>query len=189
VAYVKAHAEPGARLRIVGEAGLRQAAEAEGFLIAEDGEATADWVVAGLDRAFTYEKLAAATRAIMAGAHFVATNADALLPVEGGQVVPGAGTMIAAIRTATGVEPIVVGKPEPGLFEHGLRRLGGLSPSQVAMIGDRIDTDIDGGRQAGLKTILVLSGVTTSVEATAASPAPDAISPDLKHVADLLGWR
>jgi ribonucleotide monophosphatase NagD (HAD superfamily) len=57
------------------------------------------------------------------------------------------------------------------------------------MIGDRIDTDIDGGRQAGLNTILVLSGVTTAVEAIAANPAPDAISPDLNHVADLLGWR
>ena len=60
----------------------------------------------------------------MAGARFVATNADALLPVEGGQVVPGAGTMIAAIQTATAVEPIVLGKPEPGLFEVGVHRLG-----------------------------------------------------------------
>lgn len=188
VAYVKTHAEPGARLRIVGEAGLRQAAEDEGFLIIEDGEAPADWVVAGLDRAFTYDKLAAATRDIRRGAHFVATNADALLPVEGGQVLPGAGTMIAAIKTATNMEPIVVGKPEPGLFEHGLRRLGGLPSSQAAMIGDRIDTDVDGGRRAGLKTILVLSGVSTIAEAAAATPPPDAIAADLAHVAELLGW-
>jgi len=185
VGYVKRHAEPGARLRIVGEAGLRQAAEREGFAVVDDGQAAVDWVIAGLDRAFTYEKLAAATRAIMQGAHFVATNADALLPVEGGQVVPGAGTMIAAIKTATGVEPVVVGKPEPGLFEHGLERLGGLSAETAAMIGDRIDTDVDGGRRAGLHTILVLSGVTTPAEAAVATPPPDAIRPNLASVAGL----
>jgi 4-nitrophenyl phosphatase len=187
VAYVKLHAQPGARVRIVGEAGLRHEAEQEGFVVLDDGEANnADWVVAGLDRAFTYAKLASATRDILQGAPFVATNADALLPVEGGQVVPGAGTMIAAIKTATGVEPVVLGKPEPGLFEHGLRRLGGLAPSEVAMIGDRMDTDVDGGRRAGLCTILVLTGVTSADEARAAQPPPDAVSPDLARVANLL---
>ena len=105
-AYVRAHAQRGSRVRIIGEAGLRQAAEEEGLSIVDDGGAvSSDWVIAGLDRGFTYEKLTGATRAIMAGARFVATNADALLPVEGGQVLPGAGTMIAAIQTATGVEP------------------------------------------------------------------------------------
>jgi 4-nitrophenyl phosphatase len=188
-AYVAAHATSGARVRIVGEAGLRQAAEAEGLLIVEDGELGAEWVIAGLDRAFTYEKLTSATRAIMAGAHFVATNADALLPIEGGQVVPGAGSIVAAIQTASAVVPVVVGKPEPGLFEHGLKRFGGLSPSQVAMIGDRLDTDVVGGQRAGLRTILVLSGVTTPAEAATASPQPDAIAPDLAHVAGVLGWR
>jgi 4-nitrophenyl phosphatase len=186
VAYVKLHAQPGARVRIVGEAGLRQEAEQQGFLIVEDGEAAAEWVIAGLDRAFTYAKLASATRDIMRGAHFVATNADALLPVEGGEVVPGAGTMIAAIRTATGIEPVVVGKPEPGLFEHGLRRLGGLAPHAAAMIGDRLDTDVDGGRRAGLRTILVLSGVTSPAQAAVAQPPPDATCPDLAAAARLL---
>src|SRR5438105_2211121 len=123
VAYVRQHAESGARVRIIGEAGLRLAAEEEGFVLIEDGEAQADWVIAGLDRAFTYEKLADATRDIRGGARFVATNADALLPIEGGQFIPGAGTMLAAIRTATGVEPVVLGKPESGLFEVGLERL------------------------------------------------------------------
>jgi len=187
VGYVRRHAAPGATVRIVGEAGLRQAAEEEGLVVV-DGESSSEWVIAGLDRAFTYEKLAGAARAILAGAHFVATNADALLPVEGGQVVPGAGTMIAAIKTATAVEPVVVGKPEPGLFEHGLQRLGGLAPHQVAMIGDRLDTDVVGGRRAGLRTILVLSGVTSRAEADAATPPPDATLPDLASVTDLL-WR
>lgn len=185
VGYVRRHAERGATVRIVGEAGLRQAAEEEGLVVV-DGDARSEWVIAGLDRAFTYEKLAAATRAIMGGAHFVATNADALLPVEGGQVVPGAGTMIAAIKTATAVEPVVVGKPEPGLFEHGLQRLGGLAADRVAMIGDRLDTDVDGGRRAGLRTILVLSGVTSRAEAAAASPPADATLPNLASVTELL---
>jgi 4-nitrophenyl phosphatase len=189
VAYVRLHAEAGARVRIVGEAGLRKAAEQEGFLIVEDGEVASDWVIAGLDRSFTYAKLASATRDILSGARFVATNADALLPIEGGQVIPGAGTMIAAIQTATAVEPVVVGKPEPGLFEHGLRRLGGLSPDDAAMIGDRIDTDIVGGRHAGLRTILVLTGVTTAADAALASPPPDAIVTDLGSVAELFGWQ
>ncbi len=189
VAYVKLYAESGARVRIVGEAGLRHAAEQEGFRIIDDGDGSADWVIAGLDRAFTYEKLASATRDILGGARFVATNADALLPIEGGQVIPGAGTMVATIKTATAVEPVVLGKPEPGLFAHGLRRLGGLSANDTAMIGDRLDTDIVGGRQAGLRTILVLSGVTTSTEAAIANPPPDAIVSDLGNVSDLLGWH
>jgi 4-nitrophenyl phosphatase len=189
VAYVRARAAPGSRIRVIGEAGLRQAAEDEGFLIVEDGETDVDWVLAGLDRAFTYEKLTSATRAILAGAQFVATNADALLPVEGGQVVPGAGSIVAAIQTATAVAPIVVGKPEPGLFEHGLRRLGGLPPEHVAMIGDRLDTDVVGGKRAGLRTILVLSGVTALAEAEGASTAPDAVVPDLAAVPGVLGWR
>src|SRR5579859_3697093 len=124
-AYVGALSTPGTRVRIVGEAGLRQAAEAEGLFIVEDAEAQADWVIAGLDRAFTYDKLTSATRAIMAGARFVATNADALLPIEGGQVLPGAGSIVAAIQTATAVLPVVIGKPEQGMFDQGLKRLGG----------------------------------------------------------------
>jgi N-acetylmuramic acid 6-phosphate etherase len=190
-AYVSAHIGPGARVRIIGEAGLLRAAQEEGLsILEEEDEERVDCVLAGLDRAFSYAKLTCATRAILAGAQFVATNADALLPVEGGQVIPGAGSIVAAVQTATAVTPVVVGKPEPGLFEHGLRRLGGLRPEQVAMIGDRLDTDIVGGHRAGLRTILVLSGVTTAahlVEA-ATNSQPDAIAPDLAAVAGVLGW-
>jgi 4-nitrophenyl phosphatase len=188
-AYVRAHARAGASVRIIGEAGLRQAAAEEGLRLADDGELGVEWVIAGLDRDFDYAKLTCATRAILAGARFVATNADALLPVEGGQVIPGAGSIVAAIQTATAVVPIVVGKPEPGLFEHGLHRLGDLLPEQVAMIGDRLDTDVVGGQRAGLRTILVLSGVTSAAEARASSSRPDAIAPDLAAVAGLFGWR
>jgi len=188
-AYVRAHASPGARVAIVGEDGLRQAVNAEGFVISDDDpDVGVEWLLAGLDRAFDYQKLTRATRAILAGARFVATNADALLPIEGGQVIPGAGSIVAAIQTATTVAPVVVGKPEPGLFEHGLRRLGGLLPSQVAMIGDRLDTDVDGGKRAGLSTILVLSGVTSHAAAEAAASQPDAVVSNLAAVAGVFGW-
>jgi 4-nitrophenyl phosphatase len=187
-AYVRQHSPAPARVRIIGETGLYQAAREEGLIATEDGEPV-DWVLAGLDRAFTYEKLTAATRAIRTGARFVATNADALLPIEGGQVIPGAGSIVAAIQTATATEPVVVGKPQPALFEHGLRRLGGLGAAEVAMIGDRIDTDVLGGQRAGLRTILVLSGVTTVQQAQLAVVQADAVVLNLAAVADLLGWN
>ncbi len=189
-AYVRAHSGPGARVRVIGEAGLQEAVLQEGLVLAPDAESSiVDCVLVGLDRAFTYASLTCATRAIVAGARFVATNTDALLPIEGGQVIPGAGSIVAAIQTATAVTPVVVGKPQPGLFEHGLRRLGGMHPEQVAMIGDRLDTDIVGGRRAGLRTILVLSGVTTAAELEAApNSRPDASAPNLAGVAGLLGW-
>jgi 4-nitrophenyl phosphatase len=192
--YVRAHTQGGvaARVRLIGESGLREAAVEQGLVLVEeeDGASDVDWLIAGLDRAFDYEKLTLATRSIRAGAKFLATNADALLPIEGGDVIPGAGSIIAAIRTASAVEPIVVGKPEPGLFEHGLRRLGDLSAEQVVMIGDRLDTDIVGARRAGLRTILTLSGVThpDDVGGLAASEQPDAVVPNLAAVATLFGW-
>jgi 4-nitrophenyl phosphatase len=186
MAYVRTHSDGRARVLVVGEAGLTTAAQAEGLEVGEDG---AGWVVAGLDRGFDYQKLARATRAIRGGARFVASNADALLPIEGGDFLPGAGSIVAAIRAASGVEPVVTGKPEPAMFEAALLKLGGLQAGQVAMIGDRLDTDIDGGRAAGLRTILVLTGVTTrALLATATSVQPDAVADDLAGVSELLGW-
>ena len=187
MAYVRGQSAERARVLVVGEAGLRQAAQEEGLEIV--GDAPADWVVVGLDRTFDYQKLAAATRAVRGGARFVASNTDALLPIEGGEVLPGAGSIVAAIRAATGVDPVVVGKPEPAMFQHGLAKLGGLRPEEAAMVGDRLDTDVDGGRLAGLKTILVLSGVTTRALLATSSVTPDAVAPDLSGVAELLGWR
>ena len=187
-AFVRRHSTPAARVQVIGEAGLLEAAREEGLTVS-DGGARAEWVVAGLDRAFTYEKLTVATRAIRAGARFVATNADALLPIEGGQVIPGAGSIVAAIQTATAVDPVVIGKPEPALFEHGLARLGDLQAAQVAMIGDRIDTDVLGGQRAGLRTVLALSGVTTAQQAELSAVRADAVVANLAAVADLLGWN
>ncbi len=187
-ALVKTASPDGARVLAVGEAGLREALAHQGLEVV-DGGSTVDWVVVGLDRAFDYAKLAAATRAILSGARFVATNTDPLLPVERGRVVPGAGSIIAAIRTATGAEPTVVGKPEPGLFQRGLQRLGIPEPQQAAMIGDRIDTDVVGGQRAGLRTVLVLTGLTSAVQVADSPTQPDVVVPHLAALAHLLGWR
>jgi 4-nitrophenyl phosphatase len=186
VAYITEESKPGARVLVIGEVGLHDALAATGLTMVEDD--SADWVVVGLDRQFTYAKLAAATHAIHHGARFVATNADPLLPSEGGVMNPGAGCIVAAIQTST-VKPVVIGKPEPALFRRGLQRLGGFAPADVAMIGDRLDTDVAGARNAGLRTILVLSGGTTAVQLAASELKPDASADNLAGVAELLGWR
>jgi 4-nitrophenyl phosphatase len=186
VAYVReGSAQHGRRVLCIGEVGLRQALAESGLELVDDG--AVDWVVVGLDRGFTYAKLATATRAIRQGARFVATNADPLLPSEGGVLNPGAGCIVAAIQTAT-VPPTIIGKPEPALFRRGLQRLGNLPPADVAMVGDRLDTDIVGARNVGLRTILVLSGGTTPGQLAAAPIQPDAWAPNLADVARLLGW-
>ena len=186
-AYAVASGPKDARALVVGEAGLREALAAAGLQVVDDGEAV-DWVVAGLDRSFDYAKLTAATLAMRGGARLLATNVDALLPVEGGAVLPGAGSIVAAIATATGVQPTIAGKPSPALFQRGLQRLGNLAPGDAAMVGDRIDTDILGAQAAGLRTILVLSGVSTAEEAAALDPPADAVLDRLASLADAFGW-
>ena len=186
-AYLKSEDKATGPVLVVGEDGLREEVVKQGLALANDGEAPA-WVLVGLDRTFDYHKLTAATAAIRAGARFVATNVDASLPVEGGALLPGAGSIVAAIRTASGKEPVVLGKPEPGLFHRGLERLGNLAPDQVAMIGDRLDTDIDGGLRAGLRTILVLTGVSKQDEVDRGPVRPDGVVPSLGTVGALLGW-
>jgi 4-nitrophenyl phosphatase len=149
-AYLQTSELRGASLLIVGEDGLRHALEDAGFDV--DGP-DPRCVVVGLDRQLTYAKLAAATLAIRAGARFVATNPDAALPVEDG-FWPGAGAIVAALRTATGVEPFVVGKPAPTLLLAAMERVGATAEA-TAIVGDQIASDIRAGRAAGIGTILV----------------------------------
>ena len=118
----------------------------------------ADAVVVGLCRTLSYELLDGAMNAILRGARFVATNPDATFPLEGGRFSPGAGSIVAAVRTCSGVEPFVVGKPKPFLIETILRDAD-LQPDEALVVGDREDTDLAAGRAAGCPTYLVLSGV------------------------------
>jgi 4-nitrophenyl phosphatase len=114
-------------------------------------------VVAGFNRHVTYPDLAMGALLVHKGATFIGTNPDPSIPTELGPL-PGAGSLLAVIETATGVKPIIIGKPQPTVFMEAVRRLGGTL-ANTAMVGDRLSTDIAGGQGAGLHTILVLSGV------------------------------
>jgi molybdenum cofactor cytidylyltransferase len=174
--YLERIAQPGARVYAIGEEGLR-AALRDKYTLAEE---EADFVVVGMDRGLTYEKLKTATLLIRSGARFIATNPDKTLPTEEG-LTPGNGAIIAALEAATGVAPFVVGKPEPAIFDLALARMG-VDKKGAAVIGDRLETDILGGRRAGLITILVLSGATSRQELENSPVKPDLVFEDVRQL-------
>ncbi|RLE98642.1 MAG: hypothetical protein DRJ57_03430 [Thermoprotei archaeon] len=155
--YLEGRAE---RAFVVGEAGLVEELAARGVeVLGLDPDERADCVVVGLDRGLTYEKLAVALAHLRRGALFVATNRDSTLPSEAGEL-PGAGAIVAALEEAAGRRvDVEVGKPSPLIFEAVLKERG-LSRDEVLVIGDRLDTDVEGARRAGLASALVLTGVT-----------------------------
>jgi 4-nitrophenyl phosphatase len=155
----------GTRVHVFGHDSLRQAIEEEGFVLADEDVAV---VAASMDRAVTYEKLKRASLLIRGGARFVATNLDPTYPSEEG-MLPGTGTLIAALATASETKPVAVGKPEPTMFELALEAMGTRAET-TAMLGDRVDTDLVGGRRAGCKTIGVLSGSSGQAEMEAFGP-------------------
>ena len=151
----------------VGENGMKVELEAVGMKVLrndEESDARIDFVVVGLDREFNYKKLARAQRAIHEGARFIATNEDATFPVEGGALLPGGGFMVSAVRTATSVDPLVIGKPETYAFDKILE-MTNTPPDHSIMVGDRLDTDILVGNRAGAQTVLVLTGISSREEA------------------------
>lgn len=170
---------------VVGMPALReQLFEAAPYHPVQFGEENPAAVVVGLDLTFDYAKLKTAAAAIRAGARFVATNADATLPTEAG-LVPGAGSIVAAISTATGRAPEVIGKPGTPLIDASLARMG-VAPEEAVMIGDRLDTDILAGQRAGLLTVLVLTGVSTREEIPLSPVRPDLVLSDLTALVDAL---
>jgi 4-nitrophenyl phosphatase len=179
--YLAQQAPPGARAYVIGEEGLKSSLEAAGFVLAESD---VRYVVVGLDRQLTYEKLTKAVRLVKAGAEFIGPNPDTTLPMDDG-VIPGAGSFQAAITAATGVRPLIIGKPEPTMLLIGCERLG-ARPADTAIVGDRLDTDIIGGMRAGLQTLLVLTGVSTLADVERSEVKPDAIFPDLTALAAAL---
>ena len=153
------------RCLVVGETGLLDELSAVGHetVMAGRGEEGMDYVVAGLDRDLTYAKVRDALWTIRNGARFVATNRDPTLPTEKGKVLPGAGAVVAAIALCTGIEPVVVGKPEPYSTILALDEMG-LDPDDVLMVGDRYDTDILAGKAAGCRVAMVQTGEVKDVE-------------------------
>jgi 4-nitrophenyl phosphatase len=148
------------------------------------GEEEPAAVVMGLDKAFTYEKLLMAHKAIIAGANFIATNSDTTLPTENG-LVPGCGAIVAAVAASTGETPVVIGKPEPLILQMALERLA-VDPESSVMIGDRLDTDIVAGARAGMLTVLVLTGVSTREEIVTAEVLPDLVFTDLNALIEAI---
>ena len=162
---------------VIGADPLKEMVVATGARVVEGEEAwEADVVVVSGHRGFDYAELLAAKRALDRGAALFATSHDPTMPYPGGEL-PGTGAILAAVETATGRQAEIAGKPERHLFEMAREALG--DAERVAMVGDRSSSDIDGGRAAGLETILVLSGTTSREEAAAADPAPDFVLGDL----------
>jgi 4-nitrophenyl phosphatase len=149
-----------ARCLVVGEEGLIEELRAGGhdpIMAGKMAKGPFDALVAGLDRSFDYGKLNEALSALRGGALFIATNRDPTLPVEGGTVLPGAGSIISAIMTASGLTPLVAGKPEP--FSTGLAVRGmGCLPRDVLVVGDRPETDALAAKRAGCMAALVRTG-------------------------------
>lgn len=167
----------GTRVHVFGMKSLKDAITAEGFIMADEA---VEVVVASMDRDVTYEKLKKATLLIRAGARFIATNLDPTFPSEEG-LQPGTGSMIVALETASGVKPTSIGKPEPIMYELAMDQMK-ADPETTAVIGDRVDTDILGGKRAGINTICVLSGSSDRAEAEAIGT--DMIFEDIGHLLD-----
>lgn len=162
---------------VIGAPAFHETVAAAGLNLLE-GEAgrEAEMVVVSGHRGFDYEELLTATRALQRGARLLATSRDPTMPMPGG-AVPGTGAVLAAVETASGATAEIGGKPEPHLFELARERIA--AAERVAMVGDRVSSDIEGGRRAGLETVLVLSGATSREEAGGATPAPDHVVADL----------
>ncbi len=175
---------PRARVYVVGELGLKKELINGGFKILADRRAEeADFVVVGLDRAMSYKKLTAGVRALLAGAELIATNMDATYPTEGG-LSPGAGAVVGALSASSGKQPkVVIGKPSPFMIKLALGIVGSR-PSETAIVGDKLATDILAGKRFGLKTILVLSGVTSKgdIRKIDVEKMPDLVVPSIKSL-------
>ena len=142
------------RVLVIGAPELAQAIRRGGHgILGVKDHRDATVVAVGNDFDFSYERLTAAARAAARGAPLVTPNVDPRLPIEGGDFMPGCGAIVAAVATAAGVEPIVVGKPAPPLFSIALRRLG-LAASDAAMVGDSIPSDMVGARGVGMRAVL-----------------------------------
>lgn len=172
--------DAGATVLVVGTDALADELRQVGLVPVREADDDVRAVVQGLAQNTNWRDLSEACLAIKAGAVWVACNADATLPTERGEVL-GNGSMVAAVRSATGVEPIVAGKPQRPLLDQAVASATSSSP---LVVGDRIDTDIDGARAAGLDALLVLTGVSTAADLLAmpAEHRPRYVAADLRAV-------
>lgn len=173
----------GTEVFTIGENGLFSALEDEElFPVGIENLNSPKVVVMGIDRSVTFEKISRAALLVNSGLPFYATNPDVSFPTPSG-FIPGNGAWTSVITTATGIEPIIAGKPKPEMLRVALNRMD-VSPDQTMMVGDRFETDILAGQAAGCFTCLVLSGVTSAAKAEILVPQPDLILPDLSSLLD-----
>ena len=161
---------PGGTAFVIGEVGLTTALHEAGFIMTETNP---DYVVVGETRNYSFEAITKAIRLLLNGARFISTNPDATGPSADGPL-PATGAIAALISKATGMEPYVVGKPNPMMFRSAMNKIGAHSEN-TAMIGDRMDTDIVAGIEAGLHTILVMTGISDPAEVSRYPFRPDEI--------------
>jgi len=173
---------PGGSAFVIGEAGLTTALHDVGYTLTERAP---DYVVLGETRTYSFETIARAIRLIVAGARFIATNPDATGPTADGPL-PATGSVAALISRATGVEPYYVGKPNPLMMRSALNAIDAHSET-AAMIGDRMDTDVKSGLEAGMHTVLVLTGSTAAAETERFPYRPARIVDSIADLIDELG--
>jgi glycerol 3-phosphatase-2 len=172
----EAAAAAGGTAFVIGASALKEMVAATGVRLLEGEEAeAADAVVVSSHKGFDYGELKTAKFALDRGARLFATSHDPTMPYPGGEL-PGTGAVLAAVEVVSGKQATIAGKPERYLFEIAKEAVGS---GRLAMVGDRVSSDIAGGRAAGLETILVLSGTSTREQAEAADPAPDHVLDDL----------
>lgn len=181
-AHAVAQAFPrGTKVFMIGEDGIRMALEDRGFEILPVEEAPeAKAVVMGIDRGINFQKAVEATLLVRSGIPFYVTNMDKTFPTPRGEI-PGSGAWVSVITTATGVQPIIAGKPFPFLMDLALEKLG-TTKEETLVVGDRLETDIAAGQAVGCPTALVLSGVSTRLQAEAWRPAPTIIAGSLSEL-------
>jgi NagD protein len=162
---------------VIGEAGLTHAMHSVGYTLTTHAP---DYVVLGETTAYNMEHLTQAIRLVIAGARFIATNPDPTGPSERG-IVPACGATAALIERATGVKPYFIGKPNPLMMRRALKTLGTHSENTI-MVGDRMDTDVVAGMEAGMETILVLSGVTRQEDIDRFPYSPTRVLPSVAAI-------
>ena len=175
--YLDKGYEYGSSFYVIGGSGLSTEIKSKGF---EINSQTANAVIVGLDCDLTYEKLKIATLILRSGKPLIGTNPDLTLPSPEG-LIPGAGSIIAALEQAADEKAIIIGKPKPIMFEQALQRLG-IQQENTLVVGDRLETDIAGGLAANCMTALVLSGVAREKDVENSPHKPGIIAKDLEEI-------
>lgn len=178
------------RIFLVGEDGAEQALLEKGFTLTgiyelnSETSKGADVVICGKDHAINWDKLATATLNIRAGAKFIGTNGDTTLPTERG-LTHGNGAILAALEAATDVKPVIVGKPEPIMYQQAMAKLGADLNETIA-IGDKLETDILGAIRTGIRSLMVMTGVSTEDDLKTSDYQPTWVMTDLQAVTEAL---